>query len=44
MSSTVPKPSPNPQLSEKHVEILKKELGIIELEDKDGGNHKQKEV
>jgi hypothetical protein len=44
MSSTVPKPSPNPELSKKHVEILKKELGIVELKDKDGGNHKQKEV
>ncbi|TFF97613.1 MAG: hypothetical protein EU541_07985 [Promethearchaeota archaeon] len=36
------KPSTNPKLSEEHIEILKKELGIIELDDKEGGNHKEK--
>lgn len=33
------KTNPNPKLSKKHIEILKKELGIF-ISEKSKGNHK----
>lgn len=36
------KENPNRTLSDEHIEILKKELGIIECDEEDGGNHAHK--
>jgi hypothetical protein len=41
MSSIKPKENPNHELSKEHIEILKKELGILEREDREGENHRK---
>ena len=36
------KPNPNHKLSKEHIEILKRELGVVEEDNGEDGNHEEK--